>query len=435
MVNSRAIAAQVIFRVLKEKISLKDALSVGVKADINFRDRAFIQELCYGVIRWYIPLRQLCSYLLKKPLSVSDQDIYALLLIGLYQLNYLSTSPHAAVHETVQAAKELHKVWAVPLINGVLRSFQRQKDNLLKKLPNESHFAHPNWLIKKIQQAWPNEWQTILAANNHFPPMSLRVNLLKISRKDYAQKLKNKGILGSLSELSPNGIILEESCPVINLPGFMEGEISIQDTAAQLAACLLLLEPGQKVLDACAAPGGKTTHILELQPDLVKCIAVDSDAIRLNKVKQNLDRLSLAGTKIQLIAAKAQDLKTIWKEGLFDRILLDAPCSGTGVIRKHPDIKLLRREEDIFKLVEHQYQLISNLWEMLKPNGILLYVTCSVLPEENSDLIMRFLSQHSDVKEEVIDETWGITCPIGRQILPQIHGPDGFYYARLRKRA
>jgi 16S rRNA (cytosine967-C5)-methyltransferase len=265
--------------------------------------------------------------------------------------------------------------------------------------------------------------------------MSLRVNFLKISRKDYAQKLKNKGISGSLSELSPNGIILEESCPVINLPGFMEGEISIQDTAAQLAASLLLLEPGQKVLDACAAPGGKTTHILELQPDLVKCIAVDSDAIRLNKVKQNLDRLSLAGTKIQLIAAKAQDLKTIWKEGLFDRILLDAPCSGTGVIRKHPDIKLLRREEDIFKLVEHQYQLISNLWEMLKPNGILLYVTCSVLPEENSDLIMRFLSQHSDVKEEVIDETWGITCPIGRQILPQIHGPDGFYYARLRKRA
>lgn len=435
MVNSRAIAAQVISRVLKEKISLKDVLSAGVSADINSRDRAFIQELCYGVIRWYSPLSQLCSYLLKKPLSTFDQDIYALLLIGLYQLNYLRTSPHAAVHETVQAARELHKVWAVPLINGVLRSFQRQKTNLLKKLPKENHFSHPDWLIKKLQQAWANEWQTILEANNHLPPMSLRVNLLKITRKDYAQKLKNENITGSLSELSPSGIILDESCPVVKLPGFMEGEVSIQDTAAQLAASLLLLEPGQRILDACAAPGGKTTHILESQPDLLSCVAVDFDAIRLNKVNQNLNRLSLAGKKVQLLSAKAQDLKNTWKEELFDRILLDAPCSGTGVIRKHPDIKLLRREDDIAKLVEQQYQLISSLWEILKSNGILLYVTCSVLPEENSDLVMRFLSQHSDAKEEVIDERWGIACPIGRQILPQIHGPDGFYYARLRKRA
>lgn len=435
MANSRAIAAQVISRVLKEKKSLKDALSVGIDADINSRDRAFIQELCYGVIRWYIPLRKLCSYLLKKPLSISDQDIYALLLIGLYQLNYLKTSPHAAVHETVQAARELHKVWAVPLINGVLRSFQRQKTNLLKKLPEESHFAHPDWLIKKLQQAWPNDWQTILEANNHLPPMSLRINLLKITRKDYAQKLKNKDIMGSLSELSPSGIILDESSPVVKLPGFMEGEVTIQDTAAQLAAFLMLLQSGQRVLDACAAPGGKTTHILELQPDLASCIAVDSDAIRLNKVKQNLDRLSLTGEKIQLLSAKAQDLKTTWKEGLFDRILLDAPCSGTGVIRKHPDIKLLRREEDIAKLVEHQYQLLSSLWEILKPNGILLYVTCSVLPEENSNLVLRFLSQHSDAREEIFDEAWGIACKVGRQIFPQIHGPDGFYYARLRKKA
>lgn len=177
MSNSRAIAAQIISRVLKEKMSLKDALSQGVNANINSRDRAFIQELCYGVIRWYAPLRQLCAYLLKKPLNASDQNVYALLLIGLYQLNYLRTSPHAAVHETVQGARELNKLWAVPLINGVLRSFQRQKASLLKKLPKGSHFAHPDWLIKKLQQAWPNEWQTILAANNHLPPMSLRVNL------------------------------------------------------------------------------------------------------------------------------------------------------------------------------------------------------------------------------------------------------------------
>lgn len=435
MYNSRAIAAQIISRVLKEKISLKDALAAGVKASIESRDRAFIQELCYGVIRWYAPLRQLCSYLLKKPLNATDQDVYALLLIGLYQLNYLRTSPHAAVHETVQAARELKKVWAVPLINGVLRSFQRQKASLLKKLPKDSHFAHPDWLIKKLQQAWPNEWQAILAANNHLPPMSLRVNLLKITRKDYAQKLKDKGITGNLSELSQAGIILDESSPVFKLPGFMEGEVSIQDTAAQLAASLLLLEPGQSVLDACAAPGGKTTHILETQSDLVSCVAVDHDAVRLNKVKDNLNRLRLADTQVQLLCAKAQDLKSTWKGSLFDRILLDTPCSGTGVIRKHPDIKLLRREEDIAKLAEQQYQLISSLWGLLKPNGTFLYVTCSVLPEENNEVLLRFLSRYSDAKEEVIDEKWGVACLIGRQILPQIHGPDGFYYARLRKRA
>jgi 16S rRNA (cytosine967-C5)-methyltransferase len=435
MSNSRAIAAQIISRVLKEKISLKDALAEGVNTSIDSRDRAFIQELCYGVIRWYAPLKQLCSYLLKKPLNTTDQDVYALLLIGLYQHNYLRTSPHAAVHETVQAARELHKIWAVPLINGVLRSFQRQKAGLLKKLPKDSHFAHPDWLIKKLQQAWPNEWQAILAANNHLPPMSLRVNLLKITRKDYEQKLKDKDIAESLSELSPAGIILDESCPVLKLPGFIEGEVSIQDTAAQLAASLLLLEPGQRVLDACAAPGGKTTHILEAQTDLLSCVVVDQDTIRLNKVKDNLNRLRLADTKVKLLCTKAQDLQNTWKASLFDRILLDAPCSGTGVIRKHPDIKLLRREEDIAKLAEQQYQLISRLWGLLKPNGVLLYVTCSVLPEENSEVLQRFLSCHLDAREEVIEEAWGVACPIGRQIFPQIHGPDGFYYARLRKRA
>lgn len=434
MSNSRAIAAQIISRVLKEKISLKDALASGLNANITSRDRGFIEGLCYGVLRWYLPLRQLCSFLLKKPLSSADQDIDALLLIGLYQLNYL-TSPHAAVHETVQAAKELRKVWAVPLINGVLRSFQRQRTNLLKRLGQDIQLAHPDWLIKKLQRAWPNEWQTILAANNHLPPMSLRVNFLKITREDYQQKLKDKAIKSKLSELSSAGIILDKSYPVLKLPGFMEGEISIQDTAAQLAANLLSLEPGLRVLDACAAPGGKTTHILEKQPDLLECVAVDQDAIRLNKIKDNLCRLALVDTKVQLLYAKAQNLKTTWKGDLFDRILLDAPCSGTGVIRKHPDIKILRRKEDIAQLAEQQYQLLSGLWGLLKPNGILLYATCSVLPEENVEVLQRFLSNYANAIEEVIVETWGIACTIGRQILPQVHGPEGFYYAKLRKKA
>lgn len=434
MFNSRAIAAQIISRVLVEGVSLTDAFTTRLQNEASSsRDRGFIQELCYGVIRWYEPLTQLCSYLLKKPLNLADQDIYALLLIGLYQLNYLKTSPHAAVHETVQAARELNKSWAAPLINGVLRSFQRQQASLLKKIPQEIHYAHPKWLLKRLQQAWPNGWQAIIEANNQAPPMSLRVNLLKNKRESYAQKLRDKNIVAQLSDLSKAGIILDESSKVFKLPGFLEGEVSIQDTAAQLAAFLLMLQPGQRVLDACAAPGGKTSHILETQPDLLSCIIVDKDAVRLNKVKDNLNRLGLADDKAQLLCAKAQELKASWKGELLDRILLDTPCSGTGVIRKHPDIKLLRREEDIAKLAEQQYQLLSGLWPLLKPSGILLYVTCSVLPEENSDVLLRFLSQHPDAKEDIIDVQWGVPCSIGRQIFPQVRGTDGFYYARLRK--
>jgi 16S rRNA (cytosine967-C5)-methyltransferase len=434
MSNSRAIAAQIISRVLKEKISLKDSLTSRLNTDITSRDRGFIEGLCYGVVRWYLPLKKLCSFLLKKPFNVADQDVEVLLLIGLYELNYL-TSPHAAIHETVQAAKELRKVWAVPLINGVLRSFQRQKFSLLKNLNKNTQFAHPNWLIKRLQRAWPNEWQTIIAANNYLPSMSLRVNFLKITRDKYQHKLKDKAIKSELSELSSAGIILDKSYSVFKLPGFLEGEISIQDTAAQLAANLLSLEPGLRVLDACAAPGGKTSHILEKQPDLLECVAVDQDAIRLKKVKDNLCRLGLTDTKVQLLYAKAQNLKTTWKGDFFDRILLDAPCSGTGVIRKHPDIKILRKKEDIAQLAEQQYQLLSSLWGLLKPNGILLYATCSVLPEENVEVLHRFLSHYADAIEEVIGETWGVACIIGRQIFPQINGPEGFYYAKLRKKA
>ena len=433
MSNTRRIAAQIIARFLKEKITLNRALSADINPEIDSCDRAFIQELCYGVVRWYFPLRKLSSYLLKKPLNTSDQDIYALLLIGLYQLNYLNTAPHAAVHETVQAAKELRKLWAAPLINGVLRSFQRQKAVLLEKLPKTTHLAHPDWLIKKLQQAWPNAWRSIIEANNHLPSMSLRVNRLKITREAYAQKLKDNNVNAKLSELSQSGIILDRSFPVDKLPGFMGGEVSIQDTAAQLAASLLLLERGQWVLDACAAPGGKTTHILETQPGLACCVAADSDVARLGRVKDNLKRLKLTDKKVQLLSMKIQDFKISWKGEMFDRILFDVPCSGTGVIRKHPDIKVLRREEDIAKLAEQQYQLLSNLWMFLKPGGILLYVTCSVLPEENTEILKRFLRHQLDASEEIIQETWGLACLIGRQILPEIRGPDGFYYARLRK--
>lgn len=432
MFSARAVAAQIISRVLVEKVSLTNAFSESLKR-IDDRDRGFIQELCCGVIRWVIPLRQLAAYMLQKPLSLADQDIYALILIGLYQLNYLKTSPYAAVYETVQATRCFKKKWAVPLVNGVLRSFQRQQVSLLKKLPQSMQYAYPPWLMKKIQLAWPDAWQAIIEASNCAPVMSLRINRLKSTREAYVQKLKSKNISSTLSTLSEVGITLDAATPVHKLPDFLEGAVSVQDTAAQLAAFLLKLEPEQAVLDACAAPGGKTSHILETQPNLFSCIAIDQDAARLNRVSDNLKRLKLEVTEIQLLCTKAQELKNNWQGGLFDRILLDTPCSGTGVIRRHPDIKWLRREDDIAKLAEQQYQLLTSLWPLLKKNGILLYVTCSVLPEENSDIVQRFILQHGDAKEDLINATWGVACPVGRQIFPQTQENDGFYYARLCK--
>ncbi|WP_218814315.1 16S rRNA (cytosine(967)-C(5))-methyltransferase RsmB [Rickettsiella endosymbiont of Dermanyssus gallinae] len=433
MINPRALAAQIIARVLGGA-SLTDAFAEGMPNTVESRDRGFIQELCYGVIRWYEPLRQVCSYLLKKPLNINDRDIYALLLIGLYQFVYLKTAAHAAVHETVQAAKDLKKNWAAPLINGVLRSFQRQQAGLLKKLPKEAHYAHPRWLLKKLQHAWPKDWQAIIEANNQAPPMSLRANRLKISRDDYLPNLQAKAIEAILSPISDVGLILNETCSVYGLPGFSEGEVSIQDTAAQLAAFLLMLQPKQSVLDACAAPGGKFAHILETQPDLQTAVALDQDKTRLSKIEENLSRLRLMRDGVKLVCTKAQVFKDSWKGEQFDRVLLDAPCSGTGVIRRHPDIKLLRREEDIDKLAQQQLELLVSLWPLLKPGGILLYATCSVLPEEDQDVLQRFLRQQSDAHEQTIDEKWGVACGVGRQIFPQIQGTDGFYYARLQKK-
>lgn len=434
MNSPRALAARIIARVLTDGTSLTDSFAEGLPNKIDSRDRGFIQELCYGVIRWYEPLKRICSYLLKKPLKANDQDIYALLLIGLYQFVYLKTADYAAINETVQAAKELKKNWAAALINGVLRSFQREQTGLLKKLPKEVQYAHPAWLIKKLQQAWPENWQAIIEANNQAPLMSLRVNQLKNSRDDYLQKLKNKAIAAESSPFSRVGILLNETCNVYELPGFIDGAVSIQDTAAQLAAFLLMLEPAQNVLDACAAPGGKLTHILETQPDLLTCVAVDQDRDRLGKVEENLTRLNLVRENVKLVCANAQDFKTRWQGEQFDRILLDAPCSGTGVIRRHPDIKLLRREQDIPKLAKRQLELLLGLWPLLKSKGILLYATCSVLPEENQDVIHQFLSQQFDAREDIIDAEWGIACRVGRQILPKAQSNDGFYYARILKK-
>lgn len=418
--NLRADAAKILYQVLFEGRSL-------AIAHTDPRDRAFIQAVCYGVCRCYHRLNAILQLLLEKPLKDKDQDIYCLLLVGLYQLSEMRVPAHAAVAETVAATQQLKKSWAKGLVNAVLRNYQRRQTELTEKLQDnlQAFYSHPNWIIKKIQTAWPLDWESILLANNQHPPFALRVNRRQLSREQYLTKLVGAHPIPE----TYSGIILEKPVDVQVLPGFMVGEVSVQDGAAQLAAELLDLQPGQRVLDACAAPGGKTTHILELASD-IELLVLDKEAERLQTVADNLKRLQFSA---QCICSDAGAPSLWWDGRAFDRILLDVPCSASGVIRRHPDIKILRRAEDIAKLVAEQKRLLHAIWPLLMPEGLLLYATCSIFPEENSEILQRFLAEQTDAREEKIQSTWGKECTVGKQILPGMHGMDGFYYARLKK--
>lgn len=413
MTNLRMTAALVLQDTIEKGYSLTDSLPLAAEKFKDPRDRALLQALCFGVCRWYFRLDRILQQLLQKPLKNKDQDIYALLLVGLYQLIFMRIPAYAAIGETVEATKSLKKIWAKSFVNGVLREYQRREKDF-----DSLDYSHPEWMIKKIKQDFPNDWEKILEANNQHPPFSLRVNQQRISRVNYLEKLQAEGIAAEIIQNTQSGIILREPIDVGLLPGFKKGDVSVQDGAAQMAAELLELEPKQRVLDGCAAPGGKTSHILECEPT-VDCIAVDQDPVRLDSVKENLQRLHLTA---KCIVADLANISAWWDGKLFDRILLDAPCSATGVIRRHPDIKLLRRESDIVKLAEVQCKLLDKVWELLKPNGKILYVTCSIFAEENVQVVQKFTANHPDAVEEKI-----------LQILPGMQGMDGFFFARLRK--
>jgi 16S rRNA (cytosine967-C5)-methyltransferase len=426
--NTRLIAARVLSRVLQDGQSLTAALESALQGVESGKDRAFIQALCYGVCRTYHRLDFILNELLDKPLK--DQDVKALALVGLYQLKYMRVKPHAAVSETVLAARK--KPWAKALINALLRSYLREQDGLEQKADNVQSAAasHPDWLIKQIEQDWPQQAKQILQENNQQPPMALRVNLARISRDQYLQQLSEQGIVAVAVSFCPSAIILDKPVAVDLLPGFAEGAVSVQDTAAQLAAGLLDVQAGHRVLDVCAAPGGKAAHILEHQPQLKELVAVDVDASRLQRVIDTLQRLKLPA---KLVVGDAASPQTWWDGQLFDRILLDAPCSALGVIRRHPDIKLLRRAEDIKSLQALQKNILHAVWPLLAPGGIMLYATCSILKQENEQQIDAFLAEHPDAVEFTIDAAWGIADSYGRQILTGESAMDGFYYARLGK--
>ncbi|MGU9857743.1 16S rRNA (cytosine(967)-C(5))-methyltransferase RsmB [Pseudomonas sp. LF245] len=429
--NPRLAAAKALAAVLNGKASLNSSLPTQMDK-VEDRDRGFTQDLAFGTARWQPRLSALAAKLLQKPFKAADADVEALLLVGLYQLLYTRVPAHAAIGETVGCADKLKKPWAKALLNAVLRRAQRESEALLAELEHDPvvRTSHPRWLQKSLKAFWPEQWEAICAANNAHPPMILRVNRRHHSRDAYLQLLTAAGINATPCVYSVDGIVLEAATDVRSLPGFAEGWISVQDEAAQLAADLLDLAPGQRVLDACCAPGGKTCHILEVEKDLAGVVAVDLEAKRLVRVRENLARLGLSA---ELIAADGRDTATWWDGKPFQRILLDAPCSATGVIRRHPDIKLTRQPDDIAALAVLQGELLDAMWPTLEVGGILLYATCSTLPTENTEVIAAFLARTSGARELDLATAAGIKQPHGRQLLAQEGGHDGFYYAKLIK--
>lgn len=396
------------------------------------RDRAFTQELVYGVLRWYWTLLPQLKQLLHRPLRQRDRDIEMLLLIGLYQLRYLGTPKHAAVAATVSACEKLNKVWAKGLINATLRNAIRRKDDLAAEGMDSisACTAHPQWFVTAVQRDWPENWQSILAANNEHPPFTLRVNQQRHTRDEYLDLLRTAGFDARTTRYSKHGVVLDKPVPVGALPDFESGGVSVQDEAAQLATILLDLPVAGRVLDACAAPGGKTAHILESCDDQVELVAIDRSQNRVALLKHTLQRLGFNAAVHTGDTNKVED----WWDGVpFDRILIDAPCSGSGVIRRHPDIKIHRRWEDIDRLAVEQIQLLHSLWPLLKPGGKLVYATCSILKAENDGVISKFIERTDNVRLDRLEVDWDVATECGHQIISGYGGMDGFYYARLVK--
>jgi len=412
--------------------SLSEALPER-SGSLSARDRALAAELAYGSCRWFWRLDALLGRLLEKPLKSRDRDVRALLVCGLYQLLYTRVPEHAAVGETVAVAGALGKRWARGLVNAVLRRMQREREDLLGALDEEDagvRYALPGWLLDELRRAWPDRWQAVAAALAERPPMTLRLNACRGTLAAYAARLAEAGLAASPVPGLSQALVLDRAVDVEALPGFATGDVSVQDAAAQRAAVLLAPRSGERVLDACAAPGGKTGHLLELAPDLA-LTALDVDPGRLERVAANLARL---GVGADVRAGDAADPAAWWDGRPFARILLDVPCSATGVIRRHPDIRLLRRAADVRELARRQEAILEAVWPLLEPGGKLLYVTCSLLPAENEERVAAFLGRHDDARALSLPGDWGHNRAVGRQLLPGEDGNgDGFYYALLDK--
>ena len=370
--------------------------------------------------------------LLQKPLKAKDFDLYCLMAVGLYQLKFSRIPAHAAVSETVNTVSTLAKPWARKLVNAVLRNYQRTDEHAQQSFQNDERYrySHPDWMIKILKQDWPSHWRSIADENNKQAQLTLRVNRQLTTIDQAVRQLKESGVESQPTRSSPDGLIIDSGIKIWNTPAFKQAKISVQDESAQLVAHAVALSPAMKVLDACAAPGGKTAHLLELEPD-IKLTALEIQASRIQRMQENLARLKL---DCEIVNADAGDLESWWNQQLYDLIIIDAPCSGSGVIRKHPDIKHLRREKDIDQNVETQRQLLDKLWSVLKVGGKMLYCTCSVFRRENDHQAAWLLSQKVDARHIELPGEYGLKLNHGRQRFPGDDGSDGFYYVCFEKR-
>jgi 16S rRNA (cytosine967-C5)-methyltransferase len=434
------VAAQVVNDVIAHGRFLDVALAERLPQLAPGAPAALVQETSYGVLRGFHRLDAIAHAYLERPLKSKDADIHALLLVGLYQLRALRTPAPVTVAETVEAAAALRKPWAKALINACLRAYLREPTRAEGALAADLQTAlnHPAWLIERLQTAYPQDWRRILEANNQRPPLSLRVNTRKGSRAAYLARLAAAGIEARALECTESGVGLAQPLGVQALPGFAAGDVSVQDAAAQLAATFLDAQAGERVLDACAAPGGKSAHILERAPGLNELVAIEIDAGRARQIDDSLARLGLSA---RVVTADATRPESWWDGRPFDRILCDAPCSATGVIRRHPDIKLRRTPSELPRLMATQAALLNALWPLLVRGGKLLYATCSVLPDENDAQLAAFLARHADAEPLALSADFGTPRGAGRQLLPgdpcgphDTAGMDGFFYAAVRKR-
>lgn len=427
----RAEAARALARIALDGTSLRPELAALAPRFADPRDRALLSASLFQAARWWLRLDAALGRLIDKPLPGKARDVRALLVLALTQVDVLRMPEYAVVAAAVDAARSLGHARYAGLVNAVLRRYLRERDAIGAALDADpvTRHAHPRWLIERLRADWPEAFETILAANNREAALTLRVNRRRIARADLLERFAAAGIAAHAPASLPDALVLADGGDVTRLPGYAEGAFSVQDGAAQRVVDLLDLRDGQRVLDACAAPGGKAAHALERAD--VDLLALDHDAARLARVTTNLQRLGLAA---EVRAGDA--LQAAWWDGrAFDRILLDAPCSATGIIRRQPDIKLHRRAADLVALAEAQRGMLTNLWPMLRPGGRLVYVTCSLLRAENEGVVDAFVAAHGDARVVPIDADYGLAAGAGRQNLPGQGEMDGFYYAAVEKLA
>ena len=430
--DTRLLAVKILCNVLQQQKKLSLILPEFNQQLDNNRDRAFLQELCYGLARWYHRLEIILEILIEKPLKARDLDIKILIMLGLYQFLYMRVPDHAVISTAVDICPALRKAWAKNLVNALLRKFQRTQDKILLEAGeiSDSELSHPYWLIELLKKDYPEKWMEICVANNRRAPMFLRINPAKTSRESYLQLLHDKGINATASEISSQGILLEIPVDTDLLPSFSDGYCSVQDLSAQMTPRFMDLNPDLRVLDACAAPGGKLIHLLESGINAKNLTALEPEKTRYQRTQESLKRLEFEPL---LLNRDALETDTWWDGIFFDRILLDAPCSASGIIRRQPDIKLTRTPETLATITQLQNALLCKLWPLLKPGGKLLYVTCSVLHCENGQQIKMFLDHHQDAKTNNLHCEIGSATGYGWQILPGDGNADGFFYALLEK--